>query len=115
MTIKKICECCKNEFIAQKTTTRYCSHKCNSKQYKLDMRNEKVQDNNSVTKKVKAWQPLNGIDYLTVKEVSTLLRCSIRTIYRLIDNGTIAAVNLSERKTLVRRSDIEKIFDNIIK
>lgn len=32
--ILKTCEHCGNLFEAQKTTTRFCSHKCNSANYK---------------------------------------------------------------------------------
>ncbi|MEG1005727.1 MAG: DNA-binding protein, partial [Bacteroides sp.] len=32
--IKKVCEWCGEVFYAQKTTTRYCSHRCNSRAYK---------------------------------------------------------------------------------
>ncbi len=119
MTITKICQCCQKEFTAQRTATKYCSHACNSKDYKLNIRINNIETNNKATEtikrtdaKIKAWQPLQGIDFLTVKEVSILLRCSVMTTYRLVRNGTIKAVNLSERKTLIRRSDIEKIFDN---
>ena len=53
---------------------------------------------------------LNTKEILTVKDAAKLLNCSIRTIYRLIDNKTIKAVNLGERKTLIKRTDIEQLF-----
>lgn len=34
LKIPKICEFCKNTFIARTTRTRYCSHTCNSRAYK---------------------------------------------------------------------------------
>lgn len=49
-------------------------------------------------------------EFLTVREVSKLLNCSLRTTYNLIENGSIKAVNLAQRKTLVKRSDIDKLF-----
>lgn len=42
MDINKICEFCGSDFIAHKTTTRYCSLKCNSKAYKQRIRQEKI-------------------------------------------------------------------------
>ncbi|HVX01156.1 MAG TPA: helix-turn-helix domain-containing protein, partial [Candidatus Babeliaceae bacterium] len=49
-------------------------------------------------------------EFLTVKDVARLLNFSIRTTYRMIEQGNIKAVNLSERKTLIKRSDIDKLF-----
>lgn len=42
--IQKRCEWCNNLFIAQKLTTRYCSHTCNSKAYKSKKREETLKD-----------------------------------------------------------------------
>jgi excisionase family DNA binding protein len=50
-------------------------------------------------------------EYLTVQEAAKLLNSSNRMIYSLIKQGNIKAVNLAERKTLIRRSDIDKLFD----
>ncbi len=43
-TIKlpKFCNHCGKAYIAQKTTTKYCGHKCNSAAYKQTKREEKV-------------------------------------------------------------------------
>ena len=43
-TIKlpKFCDYCAKAFIAQKTTTKYCGHKCNSAAYKKAKPEEKV-------------------------------------------------------------------------
>jgi excisionase family DNA binding protein len=48
--------------------------------------------------------------FLTVKEVALLLNCSLRTTYRLINTGVINSVNLGERKTIIRRIDIDALF-----
>ncbi|EKF55620.1 DNA-binding domain-containing protein [Galbibacter marinus] len=53
---------------------------------------------------------LNEKEVLTVKEVATLLNCSVRSVYRHINNGTIKAVNLGHRLTRVKRSDIDDLF-----
>lgn len=42
MQIKKVCEYCKQIFMAQKTTTRYCCHTCNQKGYKQIAREQKM-------------------------------------------------------------------------
>lgn len=71
-----------------------------------------MKTSNSETLQIKL-APLTEVmakEFLTVKDVSLLLNCSLRTTYRLIESGNIKALNLSKRKTLVKRSDIDKLF-----
>jgi len=42
MRVLKICEYCKNEFIAKKTTSKTCSDACAKRLYKLNQRNSKI-------------------------------------------------------------------------
>lgn len=113
MKIQRICQYCGKEFTAQKTVTRYCSHRCNSKDYKKKVRTDKIEASNEETKRIilQPVEQLKAKEFLTVRNVATLLNCSIRTAYRLISQGNIKAVNISQRKTLVRRSDIDKLFE----
>jgi excisionase family DNA binding protein len=55
-------------------------------------------------------EQLKAKEFLTVSEVAQLLNCSIRSVYYYIDNGTISAVNLGQRMTRVKRSEIDKLF-----
>ena len=111
--IQRICQHCNNEFTARTTVTKYCSHKCASRAYKDRTRKKKVEKSNIETKKVIARpvEIVNAKEFLTVKDVSILLSCSIRTAYRLIDNGTINAVNLGTRLTRVKRSELNKLLE----
>ena len=52
--IKKVCEHCKQEFVAWKTTTKYCSHQCNSRAYKSKRREERVQRTEVMSKRRKS-------------------------------------------------------------
>lgn len=111
--IQKICLFCGNEFTAQKTTTLYCSHKCNSRDYKAKVRNAKIEQTVKQTQQIKN-KPIEDLkvkEFLTVKEVAKLLNCSIRTVYYYIDTEKIHAVNLSQRLTRVKRSEIDKLFE----
>ncbi|WP_435139054.1 helix-turn-helix transcriptional regulator [Formosa sp. A9] len=49
-------------------------------------------------------------EIFTVKEVALLLNCSKRTVYRNIMEGKLKAINLGDRLTRVKRSDIEMLF-----
>jgi excisionase family DNA binding protein len=110
--IQRICQHCGNEFTARTTTTLYCSHRCNSAAYKAKERAAKVEKSNLETQRIKN-QPIEELkakEFLTVREVSRLLNCSVRSAYSYIENGTIKAVNLGQRITRVKRSEIDKLF-----
>ena len=110
--IQRICQYCGKEFTARTTVTKYCSHKCSQRAYKARKRAEKVNLSNTETTRIKN-QPIEQIkakEFLTVREVAQLLNCSIRSAYYYIDSGTIPAVNLGQRMTRVKRSDIDKLF-----
>lgn len=111
--IQRICECCNHEFTAKKTTTRFCSHKCASRAYKLRLKNDKIEKSNIETLKIKN-KPIIDLkdkEFLTVKEVSLLLGFSTRTLYRMINENKINAYNFTERKTIIKRSDIDLLFE----
>jgi excisionase family DNA binding protein len=110
--VQRICQHCSKEFTARRTTTAYCSHRCNNAALKAKKRNDKIEASNKETQRIKN-QPIEELkakEFLTVREVARLLNCSIRSVYYYIDNGTIKAVNLGQRVTRVKRSDIDKLF-----
>ena len=112
--VKRICDYCKNAFDAKTTKTKYCSHICNSRGYKLNQKLKKIETSDTETKaKISNYAlDVNSKDFLTVKEASTLLNMSSKTIYRLIEQKDLNGYNFSVRKTLIRRKDIEGYFDS---
>lgn len=111
--VQRICQCCNNEFIAKKTTTKYCSHKCASRAYKQRLKNVKIEVSNIETFKVKNKTviDLKDKEFLTVKEASLLLGFSTRTLHRMIKENRLNAHKFTERKTIVKRSDIDSLFE----
>ncbi len=110
--VQRICQYCEQEFTARTTVTKYCSHKCSQRSYKSRKRTEKVIKSNTETTLIKQ-QPIEQLkakEFLTVREVAQLLNCSIRSAYYYIESGTITAVNLGQRMTRVKRSEIDKLF-----
>jgi excisionase family DNA binding protein len=79
----------------------------------LRVKNEKITKSNNETENVKSIpiERLKLKEFLTVKDAALILNSSIRTIYNLIDRKSIRAVNLSKRKTLIRRCEIDKLFE----
>lgn len=112
LSIKKICEFCKNEFTARRIKTRYCSHQCNSRHYKVLKKQGEIEIIEKATKlKLPSIEEVNKKDFLTVNEVAVILNMSKRTVYRLIQNNELNAYNFSVRKTLIRRKDIDYYFE----
>ena len=110
--ILRICQYCNKEFTARTTVTKCCSDNCAKRAYKLKIKNNKINESNTETTLIKN-KPIEDLklkEFLTVRDVAKLLNCSLRTTYRLIQLGNIKAVNLSERKIIIKRSDIDNLF-----
>jgi len=127
--IPKFCQYCGQAFVAQKTTTRFCSHKCASRAYKQRKREEKVgstlkEQIKSVTsansENLQSLQSLpiqtgNFInlrdkEFLSVQEAAILLGASRWTIQRMIQREELKAGKLG-RRTIIPRSEIDNLFN----
>ncbi len=111
--VQRICENCGNLFIAQTTVTRFCSHRCANSKLKQNKRIAKIEESNKQTIQIftRSIEELKAREFLTVKEVARLLNCSIRSVYYYIGVGTIKSVNFGQRITRVKRSEIDKLFE----
>lgn len=117
--VKRICEYCHKEFDARTTTTRFCSHKCNSSNYKKQVRENKLKHvlQEFKEKKLTPTFEINSIDvkpYLSIKDVCLLLNASDSTIRKLIKQGTIKTFQMGG-KHIIRRTDVESLFNRISK
>lgn len=109
--IEKNCSFCGNSFVAQKTTTSYCSHACAAKAYKHRKREERIAEVTSVTKQIRSVdERLLSRPFLSPTECAELLGVSRATIYRYLKNNELKCVQFSG-KTKIRRSDINELFD----
>ncbi len=110
--IDKVCQYCGAKFIAKTTVTRYCSHTCNKKAYKLEQRNTKISYARYNPRNIEERQhpPVPHPVYLTVKETSAILKCSTKMVYFLITTGRLKAINLSVRKTRINVLDLALIY-----
>jgi excisionase family DNA binding protein len=112
--IRKICEYCGCEFKAYTQNARYCSHDCNRKAYREIKRKEVISLTASIASKTKKEQTkadLSEREYLSISEAAAIMGVSRWTIYRNVANSVIPAKRLSQRITLIRRKDIESLFD----
>lgn len=110
--VQRICEHCSKEFTARTTVTRFCSHRCASMAHKQKVRASKIEQSNKQTQRVKILpiEELKAKEFLTIREVALLLNCSVRSAYSQVDSGTLKAVNLGQRLTRVKRSELDKLF-----
>ena len=108
--IQKKCEWCGVIFTAHKTSTAYCSHRCANLAYKERVRKKRVQE--FQLKFDEEAKPHSEKEFLTPTEVSSFLGVGRTSIYRYIRNGKIKALRF-DGKTLIRRSDIDKMFEYI--
>ncbi|MBE7177986.1 MAG: helix-turn-helix domain-containing protein [Mucilaginibacter polytrichastri] len=111
--IAKICEFCGNRFIAKTTVTRFCSHKCNSRNYKQKGREKKFAEAKQLLHRQISHQleELRYFEFLSVKAAAKLLGSSTKIIYGMIRSGKLKATNLSIRKTVVSRVELDRLFE----
>ena len=111
--VQRICQHCGKEFTARTTVTQYCGDDCAKRAYKARQRAARIEVSNKETLliKTKPIEEIKAKEFLTVRDVATLLNCSVRSVYYYIKSGNIKAVNLAERVTRVKRSDIDKLFN----
>ena len=105
--------CSFKEFTAKTTVTQYCGDTCAKKAYKERKRLEKLEQANKKTVasiNIEIEQ-IKAKEFLTASDAAKLLNCSKVTIYNWIKNGTLEAVTLSERKILIKRSSIDRLFE----
>ena len=111
--MQKPCEQCGKLFVAKTSVTRFCSSKCNNKNLKLRKRGSSVIQGQKVTKHRASHtlEELTSVEFLTVKDAAKLMAASPRIIRGLIRSGRLKATNLSVRKTIIARKDIDAFFD----
>lgn len=112
-TVKKVCDHCGNVFIAKTTVTRFCSKKCNSKNYKQKQREEKIGVSDQALRQMMnhKLEELAELEFLSVKSAAKLLGTSDKIVHTMIKSGRLKASNLSVRKTVINRAHIDRLFE----
>lgn len=110
--VQRVCKYCGNAFEARKTTTQTCSDACAKRLYKAKKRGEKIEQSNAETK-TQVEMPITNLkakEFLSVKDVATLIGCSRQTVYTLINSGKLKGVNVKVKKTIIPRAELDKLF-----
>ena len=109
--VTRICEFCKNEFVAQTTVTRFCSHKCSKALWRAVAKGVKIQKSDDETNKIKFGdiEVIKAKEFLSINQTSQLFGISRRTIYRIIARGELDIAKFGNR-TVIRRCDLDTFF-----
>ena len=100
------CPICGTSFTPKTINSRYCSEKCSRKAYKRKVAEEKRQQElNAIAESVPDNRP-----YISVPEAIAIYGVAKSTLYRLIRQGHIPAINLGTRLLRIDRQKLESIF-----
>lgn len=100
------CAHCGKVFTTNSGMQRYCSEECAERA--KEARRKRQRDF------LWAVEPIVEIqqqEYLTFSKVAILLGCTRQYVYKLVGQGKLPASRLSSRMALIRRSDIERMFE----
>lgn len=120
ITVIRVCEHCGKDFTARTTVTRFCSDLCAKRNYKQRQKEKKINQSNKETEvkkqsRVKLIKDVSRLDYLNPTDTARLLMCSVRNVYKLIDSGKLPYAQLSEKKRLISRNDIDVYLQSLTK
>ncbi len=117
LRIVKICEFCKQEFIARKTTSQTCSDPCAKRLYKLRQREKTIsraEVKTMVKRKPEAFiteeqvKAIQAKEWLTLKEAALLLNVSPLTLRRWVLAGEVRSEKVG-KKHMFKKTDLRKI------
>ena len=106
---------CGVEFVAQKVSTKYCSHRCANLAYKQAVRNKRVKQAEAETLSIKLEKPIENVkdkEYLSFAQAGKLLGLSRQAVYNMVKAGNLKASKISSRLSFIRRADIDAMLEN---
>ena len=99
------CKYCGKEFVARSGMQKFCCEECQTKA--KEARKKRQQDF------MNAVEPVIGLqnqEYLTFAKAAILVGCSRQYVYKLVNEGKLAASRISSRMAFIRKADIEKML-----
>ena len=100
------CAYCGKVFTTNSGMQKYCSEEC-AEQAKVN----KKKRQRDFLRAVEPVMELQQQEYLTFSKAAILLGCTRQYVYKLVEQGKLPASRLSSRMALVRKSDIENMFE----
>ena len=99
------CMYCGKEFVTRSGMQKFCCEECQTKA--KEARKKRQQDF------MNAVEPVIGLqnqEYLTIAKAAILMGCSRQYVYKLVNEGKLAASRISSRMAFIRKADIEKML-----
>ena len=99
------CKYCGKEFVPRSGMQKYCCEECQTKA--KEARKKRQQDF------MNAMEPVIDLqcqEYLTFAKAAILMGCSRQYVYKLVNEGKLAASRISSRMAFIRKADIEKML-----
>ena len=99
------CKYCGKEFVARSGMQKFCCEECQTKA--KEARKKRQQDF------MNAVEPVIGLqnqEYLTFAKAAILMGCSRQYVYKLVNEGKLAASRISSRMAFIRKADIERML-----
>ena len=106
MTKTKKCAHCGKVFSTNNGMQKYCSEECATAAKETKKKRQR-----DFLRAVEPVMELQQQEYLTFSKAAILLGCTRQYVYKLVDQGRLPASRLSSRMALVRKSDIENMFE----
>ena len=99
------CKYCGKEFVARSGMQKYCCKECQTKA-KEARKKRQLDFMNAVEPVI----DLQCQEYLTFAKAAILMGCSRQYVYKLVNEGKLAASRISSRMAFIRKADIEKML-----
>ena len=99
------CKYCGKEFVARSGMQKFCCEECQTKA--KEARKKRQQDFMNAVEPV---IDLQCQEYLTFAKAAILMGCSRQYVYKLVNEGKLAASRISNRMAFIRKVDIEKML-----
>ena len=99
------CKYCGKEFVPRSGMQKYCCEECQTKA--KEARKKRQQDFMNAVEPV---IDLQCQEYLTFAKAAILMGCSRQYVYKLVNEGKLAASRISSRMAFIRKADIENML-----
>jgi excisionase family DNA binding protein len=112
--IRRRCQFCDAEFIAQKTVTKYCSLRCAQRAYKKRVKDQKIgiAQTEFIKPELERLKLIANKEVFNTVETCLFLGVSRTTLWRLLKSGCIKYIKVG-RLVRIERKNIQRYIDSL--
>jgi predicted DNA-binding transcriptional regulator AlpA len=112
LELRRICQHCGKDFIAKKTSTKFCSLPCGQRNYKVKQRINKIESSNRKAKVSALDEPVgqpSGLEQglIDIKTLAYFTSMSERLIFNLMKDEDFPRLKIGRRLLFEKRTVIE--------